>query len=162
MLERDIEICLKVETHNTLKFQNSGKQLDAISKSEHTSASERTLSAVNSSESKITETETAFFRSLATTYFENADTLVECSICKTPVPLWEGLFVMYRFVGDIAHFNCPYDAFRAATIANGFNPHFDYENFCDQVEQAMQQAKLPETVILGEIECPTGVAALQP
>ncbi len=110
---------------------------------------------MNSSESKITETETAFFRSLASTYFEDADTLVECSICKSPVPLWEGLFVMYRFVGDIAHFNCPYEAFRAATIANGFNPRFDYERFCATVEKRMRESVLPDgTVVSGEVEMP--------
>lgn len=113
---------------------------------------------MNSSESKITETETAFFRSLASTYFEDADTLVECSICKGPVPLWEGLFVMYRFVGEIAHFNCPYEAFREATIANGFNPDFDYDRFCEQVEIRMQVNSLPRDVVSGELPMPAEIA----
>lgn len=98
---------------------------------------------------KITDSETAFFRSLATTYFADADTLVECSICKEAVPLWEGLFVMYRFVGEIAHFACPYEAFRAASCVNGFNPEFDYDRFCTELEARIESVELVEGRAIG-------------
>jgi hypothetical protein len=104
---------------------------------------------VSSVDPKITESETAFFRSLATTYFADADTLVECSICKEAVPLWEGLFVMYRFVGEIAHFACPYEAFRASSCNNGFNPHFDYDRFCAELEEKINKAVLMEGQAIG-------------
>jgi hypothetical protein len=104
---------------------------------------------VSSGDPKITESETAFFRSLATTYFADADTLVECSICKEAVPLWEGLFVMYRFVGEIAHFACPYEAFRAASCNNGFNEHFDYDGFCAELEVKLGEVNLIEGQAIG-------------
>jgi len=104
---------------------------------------------VSSVDPKITESETAFFRSLATTYFADADTLVECSICKEAVPLWEGLFVMYRFVGEIAHFACPYEAFRASSCNNGFNPHFDYDKFCVDLEKTLHEVVLVEGQAIG-------------
>ncbi len=104
---------------------------------------------MSSVDPKITDSETAFFRSLATTYFADADTLVECSICKEAVPLWEGLFVMYRFVGEIAHFACPYEAFRASSCNNGFNPNFDYDQFCAELEAKIDSAVLPEGLVIG-------------
>jgi len=114
---------------------------------------------VSSGNPKITDSETAFFRSLATTYFADADTLVECSICKEAVPLWEGLFVMYRFVGEIAHFACPYEAFRAASCENGFNPDFDYDRFCAELETRIESVELVERRVIGgelEVESPHG------
>ena len=104
---------------------------------------------MSSADLKITESETAFFRSLATTYFADADTLVECSICKEAVPLWEGLFVMYRFVGEIAHFSCPYEAFRASSCNNGFNPHFDYDGFCAELEGILNSVVLMDGLAVG-------------
>ena len=106
---------------------------------------------MSSGNPKITDSVTAFFRSLATTYFADADTLVECSICKEAVPLWEGLFVMYRFVGEIAHFACPYEAFRASSCANGFNPHFDYDRFCAELEDRIGSVQLVEAQAVGGV-----------
>ena len=108
---------------------------------------------MSSADARITENETAFFRSLANTYFADADTPVECAICHEPVPLWEGLFVMYRFVGEIAHFSCPYDAFRASSCTREFNPDFDYDGFCVELDRRLKEFHFEENQgVGGEIE----------
>ncbi len=113
--------------------QSGANQLDVPGNCPHTCLPEG-MAELNRGKTSITESEIEFFKNLASSYFADADTPVECSICHDPVPLWEGLFVMYRFVGEIAHFQCPYEAFRASTCQTHFNPGFDYEGFCSTLD----------------------------